>query len=86
VEAIASPFGAVPATADADMIASIMLRPVGPYWPTLEHAVACEEELGGSSNPKEGSMKTKAAMVYEQPSKRIEIEELDLDGPGPARS
>jgi alcohol dehydrogenase (nicotinoprotein) len=27
-------------------------------------------------------MKTKAAIVYEQPSKRIEIEELDLDGPG----
>jgi len=26
-------------------------------------------------------MKTKAAIVYEQPSKRIEIEELDLDGP-----
>ncbi len=26
-------------------------------------------------------MKTKAAVVYEQPSKRIEIEELDLDGP-----
>jgi alcohol dehydrogenase (nicotinoprotein) len=27
-------------------------------------------------------MKTKAAVIYEQPSKRIEVEELDLDGPG----
>jgi alcohol dehydrogenase (nicotinoprotein) len=26
-------------------------------------------------------MKTKAAVIYEQPSKRVEIEELDLDGP-----
>jgi alcohol dehydrogenase (nicotinoprotein) len=26
-------------------------------------------------------MKTKAAVIYEQPSKRIEVEELDLDGP-----